>query len=101
MNKSPSQSAIIRLNERQDNNQLNMASIFASLPLVSNKQRLKKHNTMTRNEELKQRDKRDRQIKSLRKKGLTYNQIAQKMNIDATTVWRVLKNKNKTTWSNK
>jgi hypothetical protein len=34
MNKSPPQSAIIRLNERQDNNQLNMASIFASLPLV-------------------------------------------------------------------
>lgn len=56
---------------------------------------------MTRNEELKQREKRDRQIKSLRKKGLTYNAIAQKMNIDATTVWRVLKNKNKTTWNNK
>jgi hypothetical protein len=37
MNKSPPQQAIIRLNERQDNNQLNMASIFASLPLVSKK----------------------------------------------------------------
>ena len=56
---------------------------------------------MTRNEELKQREKRDRQIKSLRKKGLTYNEISQKMNIDATTVWRVLKDKNKTTWNNR
>lgn len=56
---------------------------------------------MTRNEELKQREKRDRQIKSLRKKGLTYNEIAQTMNVDATTVWRVLKNKNKTTWNNR
>ena len=102
MNKSPPTTAIIRLNERQDNNQLNMASIFASLPLVSQQNNeFKKHNTMTRNEELKQREKRDRQIKSLRKKGLTYNEISQKMNIDATTVWRVLKDKNKTTWNNR